>query len=67
MEGVVGFAVIYKAKYSAYAPTLPLKALVFERLTSEVARVANGPLNLFEALDLTIYYRKVLTRKFPLS
>jgi hypothetical protein len=63
IEGVVGFAVVLDAKYSAYTATVRHPSLMFERLSKEAVRVADGPMNLLETMDLDFHFRKVLTRE----
>jgi len=62
VEGVVGFAVLFNQRFNTYVPTIPTTAVLFERLSADAARVANGPLNLLESTNLTVYYRKIITR-----
>ena len=62
VEGVVGFAVIFNQRFNAYVPTIQTTAVLFERLSADAARVANGPLNLLESTSLNVYYRKIITR-----
>eukprot|EP00596_Hydrurales_sp_CCMP1899_P003829 CAMPEP_0119046840 /NCGR_PEP_ID=MMETSP1177-20130426/49261_1 /TAXON_ID=2985 /ORGANISM="Ochromonas sp, Strain CCMP1899" /LENGTH=468 /DNA_ID=CAMNT_0007020551 /DNA_START=57 /DNA_END=1460 /DNA_ORIENTATION=- len=66
VEGLVGFACVpvpsptdTSAYY--YACTLSSPKLMLERLNSDVATVAEGPVNLLDTLDLQIQFRKNLT------
>ena len=62
MEGVVGFAVVPDPKHSAMVATTPRPALLFERLTKESIKTADGPLRLLERMDVEVHFRKTLTR-----
>lgn len=63
IEGAVGFAVVPDAKSSAVVATLPRPAILFERLSKEAVKVADGPLRLLERMDVDVSFRKTLTRK----
>lgn len=63
IEGVVGFAVVLDPKYSAYVSTINNPHVAFERLNKDIAKRANGPMNLLETMKIDIAYRKILTRK----
>lgn len=63
VEGVVGFGVVLDSKNSAYTATTRHPSLMFERLSREAVRVADGPMNLLETMELDFHFRKVLTRK----
>lgn len=64
IEGVVGFAVVPNPVTDALTSTIPNPSIALERMSTETADIANGAVNLLEALDWTIIFRKVLT---PLS
>jgi hypothetical protein len=64
IEGVVGFAVIPDPKHGAVVASLPRPGILFERLTKEAVKVADGPLRLLERMDVDVSFRKTLTRKF---
>eukprot|EP00599_Poterioochromonas_sp_BG-1_P001738 CAMPEP_0173149196 /NCGR_PEP_ID=MMETSP1105-20130129/10183_1 /TAXON_ID=2985 /ORGANISM="Ochromonas sp., Strain BG-1" /LENGTH=398 /DNA_ID=CAMNT_0014064019 /DNA_START=36 /DNA_END=1229 /DNA_ORIENTATION=+ len=61
IEASLGFAVVIDPKTSAYVSTLKSPSVVFERLSKEDVKVADGPLRLLETMDLDISFRKVLT------
>ena len=61
VEGIAGFAVVYDERHKAYVPTEAYPAIVLERLSKEVADIANGPCNLLENTGLYVNYRKTLT------
>ncbi len=63
VEGCPGFAVVLHPKNSALCATTRDPAVVFERLSKEDIKVADGPLNLLQTMDIRIFFRKVLTRK----
>ncbi len=63
IEGVLGFAVVLDAKFSAYTATTRHPGLMFERLSREAVKVADGPTNLLETMDLDFSFRKILTRE----
>lgn len=63
IEGVVGFAVVLDPKYCAAVATTSQPSILFERLTKEAVKVADGPLRLLEAIDVDVHFRKILTRK----
>lgn len=63
IEGAVGFAVVPDAKSSAVVATMPRPAILFERLSKEAVKVADGPLRLLERMDVDVSFRKTLTRK----
>jgi hypothetical protein len=63
IEGVVGFAVIPDPKHGAAVASLPRPGILFERLTKEAVKVADGPLRLLERMDVDVSFRKTLTRK----
>jgi hypothetical protein len=63
IEASVGFAVVLDPKNSAFVSTLPYPGIVFERLSKEEVKVADGPLRLLETMNVEISFRKVLTRK----
>lgn len=70
IEAALGFGVVPDPKSGAYVSTLKSPSIVFERLSKEEVKVADGPLRLLETMDLDISFRKVLTRKcttVPLS
>lgn len=61
VEGYPGFSVVLDPKHSALSSTLPYPAILFERLSREAAKIADGPLNLLQTMDIEVYFRKVLT------
>ena len=61
IEGVFGFAVVLDPKYSAYISTIIHPSILFERLTKENEKAADGPLRLLEDMDVQVYFRKTLT------
>jgi hypothetical protein len=63
VEGVVGFAVIPDPKHGAAVSSLPRPGVLFERLSKDAVKVADGPLRLLERMDVDISFRKTLTRK----
>lgn len=64
IEGVVGFAVLPDPRHGAAVASLPRPGILFERLTKEAVKVADGPLRLLERMDVDVSFRKVLTRKY---
>jgi hypothetical protein len=66
VEGVVAFAVVLDAKYSAYIATTQYPAVMLERLSREAVKVADGPMNLLETMEMDFSFRKVLTRESSL-
>lgn len=63
IEAVVGFAVVLDPKYSACISTLVNPSILFERLTKENEKSADGPLRLLESMDIQVFFRKTLTRQ----
>ena len=63
IEGVVGFAVVPDPRHGAAVATLPSPGILFERLSKDAVKVADGPLRLLERMDVDISFRKTLTRK----
>lgn len=63
IEAVVGFSVVLDPKYNALKPTTRSPAVVYERLSKEDVKYADGPLRLLETMNVDVYFRKVLTRK----
>jgi len=63
IEAIVGFAVVLDPKYSAYISTIATPSILYDRLTKETEKIADGPLRLLEAMKTQVYYRKTLTRK----
>jgi hypothetical protein len=76
VEGLVGFACVPvpfpanvsvsldgspQSQNSYLACTHTSPKIMLERLSKEIARVADGPVNLLETLDFEILYRKTLT------
>ena len=61
IEGAVGFAVVPHPKNRAFVPTVRDPSILFERLDKEAERIAEGPCNLLECMDVEVYYRKTLT------
>ncbi len=60
----MAFAVVLDAKYSAYIATTQYPAVMLERLSREAVKVADGPMNLLETMEVDFSFRKVLTREF---
>ena len=58
------FAVVPDPSSGALASTAPAAGLVMERLTKEMVKAADGPVNLVEAMGFPVNFRKVLTRNF---
>lgn len=67
LEASIGFAVVIDPRSNACISTVKHPAVVFERLSKEKVKIADGPLRLLETMDLDIYFRKVLTRKYIYS
>ena len=68
LEAAIGFAVVVDPKSSAFISTVKSPAIVFERMSKEKVKIADGPLRLLETMNLEVNFRKVLTRKFlPIS
>eukprot|EP01038_Epipyxis_sp_PR26KG_P010655 gene10655-14310_t len=61
IEAVIGFAVALDPKSSAYVSTQLSPSIVYERLTKEAVKVADGPMSLLEHMNVTTYFRKALT------
>ena len=61
IEGAIGFAVVPHPKSRAFIPTVKDPSILFERLDKDAERIAEGPCNLLECMDIEVYYRKVLT------
>lgn len=47
-----------------YACTVRTPQIMLERLSKEIAEVADGPVNLLETMGIEIQFRKTLTRKY---
>ena len=63
LEGAVCFAVVPNAKANyALKSTSLYPAIVLERLRKEDVKLADGPLNLIEHMDISFLYRKNITR-----
>lgn len=63
IEGVVGFAVVNDSRYKDALRATNPPAVMFERLSREAVKIADGPMNLLETMDMEFYFRKTLTRK----
>lgn len=61
LECVVGFAVTQNPRTLAYAASTTTPCMAMPRFSEEVNRVAEGPVNLLEAVNIHILYRKTLT------
>jgi hypothetical protein len=62
IECVICFAVVPDPASGALISTAPAAGLVMERLTKEMVKAADGPVNLVEAMGFPVNFRKVLTR-----
>ena len=49
-----------------YSCTVRKPQIMLERLSKEIAEVADGPVNLLETMGFEIQFRKTLTRKCPI-
>jgi hypothetical protein len=58
----MGFSVIQSAENGAYMPTVNDGKIGMERLSKDVEKVANGPVNLLETMSIEILYNKTITR-----
>jgi hypothetical protein len=63
LEATIGFAVVVDPKTSAFISTVRSPGIVFERMSKEKVKLADGPLRLLETMNVEISFRKVLTRK----
>jgi hypothetical protein len=63
IEACMGFSVVVDPRTSAYISTVRSPGIIFERLSKEEVKVADGPLRLLETMKLDINFRKTLTRK----
>ncbi len=59
---MICFAVVPDPASGALISTAPAAGLVMERLTKEMVKAADGPVNLVEAMGFPVNFRKVLTR-----
>lgn len=59
----MGFAAILDPRYSALVSTTKVPSLLFQRMSKEEVKIADGPMRLLETMDLDISFRKILTRK----
>ncbi len=59
----MAFAVVPSPKSGALESTVPAGGLIIERLSRDVVKYADGPVNLLEATQLPVMYQKILTRK----
>jgi hypothetical protein len=64
LECAVGFAVIQHPRTQSYVSTIYNPSLAMIRLPKEVIRVAEGPVNLLETMNIYIFYRKSITSNF---
>ena len=64
IDGAVGFGVVQVPPLGAYCATVPSPSFAFVRLSKEIVRVAEGPLNLLETTNIYILYKKTITSKF---
>ena len=63
IECVVGFSVIQHPKSSAYLSTVSSPKIAIFRLSNDIMRVAEGPVNLLETTNIFIFYKKVISSK----
>ena len=63
IECVVCFAVVPHPATGALTATISSSGLVLERLSREMVKVADGPVNLIEYTKIPITFKKILTRK----
>ena len=63
IECVVGFGAIQHPKSLAYVSTVLHPKIAIVRLSSEILRIADGPVNLLEATNIHLFYKKVLQSK----
>ena len=62
VDSVQNFDVVLDAKFRSYTPTVKYPAIMFERLSKEIADTASGPISLMENMKgVSVYFRKVLT------
>lgn len=64
LEAAVGFAVVLDPRNSALVSTVGSPGVVFQRLSKEEVRIADGPLRLLETMSVVSYFRKTITRKY---
>lgn len=63
IECVVGFGAVVHPTTGGFVSTIPNCGFAFERLSREIVELATGPVNLMEAMELDVNYRKTLTRE----
>lgn len=64
LEAAVGFAVVLDPRNSALVSTVGSPGVVFQRLSKEEVKIADGPLRLLETMSVVSYFRKTITRKY---
>ena len=61
IEGGVNFAVVPKGKGNSLVSTVSQSGFVMERLSKDIVKFADGPVNLIEATDFPILFQKMIT------
>ena len=62
IEGAIGFAVVPDG-LNGLVPTTMSPSILFERLSDESYKIAEGPINLIESTKLMLYFRRNITRE----